>query len=76
MRRPGQAQARQYIDSMFRALIERASRRLPARCAICHAWPSQVVCNACVARFAQPVLSPVVAAMQAALASLSEAVPQ
>ena len=40
---------------MFRALIERASRRLPARCAICHAWPSQVVCNACVARFAQPV---------------------
>ena len=27
-------------------------------------------------RFAQPVLSPVVAAMQAALASLSEAVPQ
>jgi hypothetical protein len=54
-RRPGQAQARQYIDSMFRALIERASRRLPARCAICHAWPSQVVCNACVARFAQPV---------------------
>ena len=40
---------------MFGPLIERASRRLPARCTVCHAWPSQVVCNACVARFAQPV---------------------
>ena len=40
---------------MFRALIERASRQVPARCAICHAWPSRVVCNACVTRFAQPV---------------------
>ena len=39
---------------MFRALIERASQ-VPARCAICHAWPSRVVCNACVTRFAQPV---------------------
>jgi len=40
---------------MFGPLIERASRRLPARCTVCHAWPSQVVCNTCVARFAQPV---------------------
>jgi len=40
---------------MFGPLIERASRHLPARCTVCHAWPSQVVCNACVARFAQPV---------------------
>jgi len=45
----------QYIDSMFRPLIDRASRLFPARCAVCHAWPSRVVCNACVARFAQPV---------------------
>jgi ComF family protein len=40
---------------MFRALIERVSQQVPARCAICHAWPSRVVCNACVTRFAQPV---------------------
>lgn len=40
---------------MFRALIERASQQVPARCAICHAWPSRAVCNACVTRFAQPV---------------------
>ena len=39
---------------MFRQLIKRASQRLPARCAVCHAWPSRVVCDACVARFAQP----------------------
>lgn len=27
---------------------------LPSQCAFCHAWPSQRVCNACAARFAQP----------------------
>ena len=27
---------------------------VPSQCAICHAWPSQRLCNACVARFAQP----------------------
>ncbi|MDD2546913.1 MAG: phosphoribosyltransferase family protein [Burkholderiaceae bacterium] len=27
---------------------------LPSQCAVCHAWPAQRVCNACVARFAQP----------------------
>jgi len=31
------------------------SRRLPSQCAVCHAWPSQSVCEACVATFAQPV---------------------
>jgi ComF family protein len=40
---------------MFRQLIRRASQQIPARCAVCHAWPSRVVCDACVARFAQPV---------------------
>lgn len=29
--------------------------RVPSQCAVCHAWPAQRVCNACVARFAQPV---------------------
>ena len=28
--------------------------RVPSQCAACHAWPSQRICNACVARFAQP----------------------
>ena len=27
---------------------------IPSQCACCHAWPSRRVCNACVARFAQP----------------------
>ncbi len=31
-----------------------AARRLPSQCAVCHAWPSQRICNACTARFAQP----------------------
>ncbi len=28
--------------------------RIPSQCAVCHAWPAERVCNACVARFAQP----------------------
>ncbi|MFN7856417.1 MAG: phosphoribosyltransferase family protein [Acidovorax sp.] len=38
-----------------------ASRRLqaladhvPGACAVCHAWPSRRICDACAARFAQP----------------------
>lgn len=27
---------------------------LPAQCHVCHAWPTQPVCEACVNRFAQP----------------------
>lgn len=27
---------------------------LPSLCAVCHAWPSQPVCETCVTRFAQP----------------------
>ena len=40
---------------MFRQLIQRALQQVPARCAVCRAWPSRVVCDACVTRFAQPV---------------------
>jgi ComF family protein len=39
---------------MFRASIQRLSARVPSQCDICHAWPAQPVCEACVARFAQP----------------------
>ena len=28
---------------------------LPSQCAVCHAWPARALCDACVARFAQPV---------------------
>ena len=28
--------------------------KVPSQCAVCQAWPSQRVCNACVMRFAQP----------------------
>ena len=47
---------------MFRALIQGLSqtllsgaRQLPSRCAVCHAWPAQPVCEDCVTAFAQPV---------------------
>lgn len=39
---------------MFRALLDRLSAALPSQCAVCHAWPAQPLCEACVARFAQP----------------------
>lgn len=34
----------------LRALVT----HIPSQCAVCHAWPAERVCNACVARFAQP----------------------
>jgi ComF family protein len=40
---------------MFRTLIQGLSARLPSQCEVCHAWPAQPVCDACVARFAQPL---------------------
>ena len=39
---------------MLLTLLKRASNRLPSQCAVCHAWPAQPVCEACVVRFAQP----------------------
>lgn len=48
-------QAGEYIDSMFRTLLERLTNTLPGQCAVCHGWPAQPVCDPCVARFAQPV---------------------
>lgn len=39
---------------MFSALLQQITASLPSQCAVCHAWPSQLVCEACVARFAQP----------------------
>ncbi len=39
---------------MFRFLLQGLSQRLPSQCAVCHSWPSQPVCEACVGQFAQP----------------------
>jgi ComF family protein len=39
---------------MLGTLIDRARAALPGQCALCRAWPAQSLCEACVARFAQP----------------------
>lgn len=45
---------------LFKALqgisrgVRTAAGRIPSQCAVCHAWPSQRICDACAARFAQP----------------------
>jgi len=39
------------LPSFFSALLD----RLPSQCAVCRAWPSRPVCDACVARFAPQV---------------------
>jgi len=43
-----------YIAPMLRALIKSISDRVPSQCAVCHAWPAEPVCTACVEAFAQP----------------------
>jgi ComF family protein len=44
----------QYIGSMLLALFQGLAARLPSRCAVCHAWPGQPLCEACIGLFAQP----------------------
>ena len=39
---------------MFRRLFDGLAANVPGQCAVCRAWPAQPVCEACVARFAQP----------------------
>lgn len=39
---------------MFVRLIKGMFGALPSQCLVCRTWPSQVVCEACVNRFAQP----------------------
>ncbi len=41
---------------MLRELLARTWDALPGQCAICRRWPASTLCEACVARFAQPVL--------------------
>ena len=51
----GQKRAPEYIGWVFSQLFQGVLRRLPSQCAVCHTWPSQPVCEACVNAFAQPV---------------------
>ena len=37
-----------------RAFLTSLLERVPSQCAVCRAWPSRPVCDACVARFAPP----------------------
>ncbi len=39
---------------MFVKLIRGLLEALPSQCLVCHAWPSQAMCEDCVGRFAQP----------------------
>lgn len=39
---------------MFVGLLKGVLDALPSQCRVCHAWPAETVCEACVNRFAQP----------------------
>lgn len=39
---------------MFPGLFKGMFEALPSQCMVCHAWPAQPLCEACVNRFAQP----------------------
>jgi ComF family protein len=39
---------------MFANLLPGLFHRFPSQCRVCHAWPAQTICEACVAQFAQP----------------------
>lgn len=45
----------EYIGWVLRQLLQGLSHKLPSQCAVCHSWPAQPVCAACVDAFAQPV---------------------
>jgi ComF family protein len=44
----------QYIGAMKMPWFAPIAHLLPSQCAVCHSWPSQPVCHACVTLFAQP----------------------
>lgn len=39
---------------MWNAVRQGLLRHLVGRCAVCHAWPAQAVCERCISRFGQP----------------------
>jgi len=46
--------SRSILIAMMARLMQGLSARLPSQCLVCHAWPTQAVCEACVGQFAQP----------------------
>ena len=46
--------SQEYIDSMLSSWLQGMLNVLPSQCLVCHAWPTQSVCEACVNRFGQP----------------------
>lgn len=44
----------EYIDPMRLGLFTSVLGALPSQCLVCHEWPSQAICEACVRQFAQP----------------------
>jgi ComF family protein len=47
--------AGQYIEAMRNAWLQRFTRDVPSRCAVCGTWPARPLCDGCVVRFARPV---------------------
>ena len=39
---------------MIPGIFTRLMHTLPSQCRVCHAWPGRIICDDCVARFAQP----------------------
>ena len=39
---------------MLPGLLNALFKALPSQCRVCHAWPSEIICEACINRFAQP----------------------
>ena len=48
------ARFRRGLDAGRQHWADHGLPALPSQCAVCRAWPSQPLCDACVARFAQP----------------------
>lgn len=58
IRAPGQSSTRMPRNTAMSHLPPRPDafwRWLPSRCAICHSWPQNPLCDTCISRFAAPV---------------------
>lgn len=45
----------EYIDPMFKSLLDMVGAGLPAQCEVCGTWPSKVLCEACTGSFLRPL---------------------
>ncbi|HSU20301.1 MAG TPA: ComF family protein [Variovorax sp.] len=44
-----------HFPRLLSSLADALATRVPSQCAICRAWPSRLLCDPCIARFAAPV---------------------